>query len=64
MDALAQVIHRSQMFLPVLVEHLQQEEFLGCAHDLRAVHRFLLAEEALDFLDNMVAQRVGVGPLL
>ncbi len=57
-DALAQVIHAREMFLPVLVEHLQQEELLRRAHDFRAVLRFLLAEIAIDFVDHVVAHAV------
>src|SRR5581483_8691509 len=69
-DALAQVVHGGEMLLPVLVQHLEQEELLGRTHDLRAVHRLLLAEEALDFLDDVIAHVVGVeivlllGPVL
>jgi hypothetical protein len=49
-DALAQVIHARQVFLPVLVEHVEHHVLLQHAHGLATDLGFLGLEQLLDRL--------------
>ena len=56
-DALAQVIHRRQVLLPVVVEHLQHHGLLETAHRARAREFFLGLMVRLEALHDALAQR-------
>ncbi len=54
-DALLQLVHRQQVVLPLVVDHVQHHHALGVPHGVGAHQRFLL----LVFLLQLVGNRVG-----
>src|SRR4051794_275630 len=63
-DALAQIVHVEQVLLPALVDRLQQQEPLECAHQLLAQRLLAGVVAAHRLLDDGVDQSVAVDPLL
>ena len=58
MNALTQVIHRRQMFLPQIVEGLQHHGLLELMHHLFTDQRLLGGIEGFRFLNNALTQQV------
>jgi hypothetical protein len=69
-DALAQVVHRGEMLLPLHVELLQHDGLLEVPHDLRADRRDLRLVVAVGLGEHVrgdglrVGVLVGLDPLL
>ena len=61
-NALAQVVHTGEMFLPVIVELPQHDFLLDLAHQRRADRRNFLIVSRLHFLDGPFADLVLVHP--
>ena len=53
-DALLQLVHRQQVVLPLVVDHLQHDDALGLAHDVGADQVFLLLVLLLQPLEDRV----------
>src|ERR1700761_6123454 len=60
-DALTQVIHARQVFLPGVVHHAQHDVLFQLAHGFGTDLLLLVLEQLVDTLANMFEQRVVVG---
>src|SRR5690606_32845023 len=60
-DALAQVVHAREMFLPAIVEHAQHDVLLERTHDFGTDHRLLFTDQAVAGFENPLQHRIRVG---